>query len=81
MTHREIEKELSRIYKERSIWDGGKGPFIESAIRRRELILVKQHVLYRIEDAKRWGDKYEESLFLKIYKIIDRNLKELGEKN
>ena len=74
MKQREIEKELSKIYKERSSWDGGKGPFTELAIRRRELILIKQQILYRIGDAKRCGDRKEESFFLKIYKILDRDL-------
>ncbi|MEW6456866.1 MAG: hypothetical protein AB1410_09180 [Acidobacteriota bacterium] len=79
MTFREIKKELEKIYKERSSWDGGKGPFTESAIRQRELILMKQQVLYKIEDAKLRKNKVEESFNLELYTIINKYLKELQE--
>ena len=41
MTFKKIRSELENIYQERSKWDGGKGPFTEREIRRRELILIK----------------------------------------
>ncbi len=71
MTIKGIRNELEKIYKERKSWDGAKGPFIESVIRQRELILIKQQILYRIEDAKLMKDKIEESFNLTLYKIIN----------
>ena len=71
MTIREIRNELERIYKERKSWNGAKGPFTEPAIRQRELILIKQQILYRIEDTKLLKDKAEESFNLTLYKIIN----------
>ena len=71
MTIREIENELEGIYKERKSWSGAKGPFTEQAIRLKELILIKQQILYRIEDAKLLKDKREESFNTTLYKIIN----------
>lgn len=71
MTIKGIRNELEKIYKERKSWDGAKGPFTESVIRQRELILIKQQILYRIEDAKLMKDKIEESFNLTLYKIIN----------
>jgi hypothetical protein len=79
MRIKEVRNELEEIYKERASWDGGKGPFTESAIRQRELILMKQQILYRIEDAKLLKDKVEESFNLALYKIINDYLKEFPE--
>jgi len=79
MTIREIGSELERIYKERDSWDGGKGPFTEPAIRRRELILMKQQILYRMEGAKLLKNKVEQSFNLALYKVISDYLKELQE--
>jgi len=72
-----IRKELGKIYKERNSWDGGKGPFTESAIRRRELILMKQQILYRTEEAKLTKNKVEESFYLDLYKVVNDYLEEL----
>ena len=71
MTIKGIRNELEKIYKERKSWDGAKGPFTESVIRQRELILIKQQILYRIEDTKLMKDKIEESFNLTLYKIIN----------
>ena len=71
MTIREIKNKLEKIYKERDRWDGGKGPFTEPAIRRRELILTEQQILYRIEGAKLQRNKVEESFNLALYKVIN----------
>jgi len=70
MTIREIRSELEKIYKERRSWVGGKVPFTEPAIRQRELILIKQQLLYRIEDAKLLKYGSEKSFNLTLYKII-----------
>lgn len=77
MTTRKIRDELKKIYKERDSWDGGKGPFTPKAIRKRELVLIKQHLLYRIEDTKLLGDRNEEKFYLVLYKAVDDYLKEL----
>lgn len=71
MTIKGIRNELEKIYKERKSWDGAKGPFTESVIKQRELILIKQQILYRIEDAKLMKDKIEESFNFTLYKIIN----------
>jgi len=80
MTMREIRNELEKIYKERKSWSGAKGPVTEQAIRLKELVLIKQQILYRIEDAKLLGDKHEESFNLILYKIINDYLKELKQR-
>jgi len=80
MTIREIENELEGIYKERKSWSGAKGPVTEQAIRLKELILIKQQILYRIQDAKLLKDKREESFNTALYKIIDRNIRNLSSK-
>ena len=77
MTIREIENELEEIYKERKSWKGAKGPFTEPAIRLKELILIKQQLLCRIEEAKFLEDKCEEFFNLILYKVINDYLKEL----
>jgi len=71
MTIRKIESELEKIYKERKSWSGAKGPVTKQAIRLKELILIKQQILYRIEDAKLLKDKREESFNTTLYKIIN----------
>jgi len=77
MTISEIRNELEKIYEERNSWDGAKGPFTEPAIRRRELILMKQQILYRIEEVKLVKNKIQESFSLALYKVINNYLKEL----
>jgi len=77
MTIREIENELEEIYRERKSWNGAKGPFTEPAIRLKELILIKQQLLYRIEEAKFLEHKCEESFNLILYKVISDYLKKL----
>ena len=71
MTIKEIENELENIYKERKTWSGTKGPVTKLAIRLKELILIKQQILYRIEDAKLLKDRREESFNTILYRIID----------
>lgn len=78
MTIREIESELEKIYKERKSWSGAKGPYTEQAIRLKELILIKQQILYRIQDAKLLKDKREESFNSSLYGIIDSYIMNLS---
>jgi len=80
MTIGEIKNELKKIYKERKSWNGAKDPFTESEIRQRELVLIKQQLLYRIKDAKLFKDKVEESFNFTLYKLIYDYLKDLKEK-
>lgn len=74
MTKEDIRIELEKIFKERYTWNGAEGPFTKRAIRRRELILLKEQLLYKIEEAKKWNDKYSEVFFLKIYEVINECL-------
>lgn len=71
MTIREIRNELEEIYKERKSWNGAKGPFTQSAIRQRELILWKQAILYKIEDAKKNKDKKMEDFNIAILQMLN----------
>jgi len=64
MTHRQIKKELDKIYKERRSWNGGKGPFDKLSINRRTLILIKQQILYRLENSKIVGNQKKEFFLL-----------------
>ena len=80
MTIKEIGNELKKIYKERKSWSGAKGPFTEPVIRLKELILIKQQILYRIEDAKLLKDKREESFNSALYKIINNDIIKLNSK-
>lgn len=75
ITLKEIKNELEKIYVERRSWSGAKGPFTKKAIKQRELILLKQQILYKIEDAKLLKDISEECFNLKLLKIINDYLK------
>jgi cytochrome c biogenesis factor len=80
LTIREIRNELEKIYEERKSWNGAKGPFTESAIRRKKLILMRQQTLYQLENAKLTKNEFEESFYSEIYKVINNYLKEFSEK-
>ena len=71
MTQKEIEKELNKIYKEMKKWHiiNKKLNYIipEDEIARREELLYLQQSLYKIEDAKKEGDKNEEYSNLALY--------------
>jgi cytochrome c biogenesis factor len=77
MTLEEIKRELEKIYEEFKEWEGGKGPFTEREIRRRELILMKQQVLYLMEDAKLLRDESKEAFANDLYNVIKGYLEEL----
>jgi hypothetical protein len=49
-------------------------------IRLKELILIKQQILYRIEDAKLLKDKREESFNSTLYGIINSDIINLSSK-
>lgn len=72
-----IKRELEEIYKERKSWDGGKGNFTPTVIRYRELILIKQQVLYCLEDAVETQDKNKEIFYLEVLLIINNYLNQL----
>lgn len=69
-----IEKELQKIYKERSEWseiNKNLNYIIPNhEITKRELILSLQQILYKIEKAKKEGDKNKENFNLGIYFLI-----------
>lgn len=75
MTFRKIRNELEKIYQERKRWDGSKGLFTESTITQRKLILIKQQVLYQIEDARLAKNKGKESFNPALYKVINKYLR------
>lgn len=70
----QIKKELTKIYKERNKWDGGKGPFTKLDIKERELILVKQRILQQLEEALLFNDKGEEKFNLILLDLINERL-------
>jgi hypothetical protein len=71
MTQKEIEKELSLIYKEIRKWPTVNKELNyripENEISRREELLYLQQILYKIEDAKKEGDKKNECFNLSLY--------------
>lgn len=71
MTLKQIKEELKTIYQERKNWQGGKGPFDRLSVNQRELILCKQYILHRLEEAKRIEDKQRELFYLELYKITE----------
>ncbi|MGC8887536.1 MAG: hypothetical protein ACP5MG_10305 [Verrucomicrobiia bacterium] len=77
MTIKKIRSELKQIYQEMKGWDGSKGPFTEAAIRYRELVLIKQQLLYKIEEARSLDNKFEESFSYSLYNLINKFSQEL----
>lgn len=71
MTIKQINKELNAICKERTTWNGAKGPFTKSAIKKRGLVLIKQNLLSRIEDSTLLGEQSEEHFYALLYQTID----------
>ena len=74
MTKKEIDKELSKIYKERRSWSAinkqihYKIPEKETI--RRHLVTFAQYTLYKVEDAKKEKNKMMASFNSKLYEII-----------
>jgi len=81
MTSKEIRTELKGIYKEMDRWSYLnrfiKKPLPNEEVRRRELILWKQQILYQIEDAKLLKDKKTEAFNTELLNLTDRYLKEM----
>lgn len=75
----DINRELQEIYREMTSWEGARGPFTPSWVRFREMILIKQQVLYQLEDAIK--EEYNKQiLFLEEeLKVINDYLKYLQE--
>ena len=71
MTFKKINNELEKVYQERKSWQGGRGPFDRLSVNQRELVLCKQFILYRLEQAKRLKDKQKELFYLEVYRIIE----------
>lgn len=71
MNKKEINKEYKAIFKERTSWHGTKKPFTKSTIKKRELVLIKQNLLSRIEDSKLLGDKNEEYFNTLLFNTIN----------
>lgn len=71
MIFKQIKKELEKIYQERRSWQGGNGPFDRLSVNRRELVLIKQQILYCLEEAKSLKDEQKEPFYYEIYKITE----------
>jgi len=79
LTRKEIHKELEAIYQERRKWSGTK-VLSDSEKIRRQLIFIKQEILYQIEScypAKRNSLKKEDVFFFLILSKIESYLKKL----
>jgi len=71
MTFRQIKEETEKVYQKRRNWQGAKGPFDKLSINLRELVLCKQYILYRLQEAKYLKDKQRELFYLELYKITE----------
>jgi hypothetical protein len=71
MDMEEIRKELKDVLEDIDSWCGPKGRLPDHEVRRRELILWKQAILYKIEDAKRCGDKEIENFNTELLCVVD----------
>ena len=78
MTKRVIGKELNKIYKERKSWSAINRQLnykiLEKEIRRRELVLLAQYTLYKIEDAKNEKNKMMVSFNSELYGMLVENI-------
>lgn len=74
MTQKEIEKKLKKIYKEMNLWpevnEKLRYKIPENEVQRRESILSLQQILYKIEDAKKEGNKNKEYFNLALYYLM-----------
>lgn len=70
MTRKEIENELKRILEEMNSWQSPKYPLPNNEVRRRELILWSQSILYDIKRAKKEKDKVKESFYSVIFGLV-----------
>lgn len=74
MTQQEVEKKLKKIYKEMNLWPEVnkklKYKIPEHEVQRRESILSLQQILYKIENAKKEGDKNKEYFNLALYYLM-----------
>lgn len=81
MTNKQIKAELRSVLKEMDNWHAPKGPLPPDEVRRRELILWSQGVLYGIEDAKKKRDKVKEAFHTVIFCLIKSFLGSKGKDN
>jgi hypothetical protein len=78
LTKREIGREINKIYRERKSWStinkqlNYKIP--EKEVHRRELVLLAQYTLYKIEDAKKEKNKRIASFNSELYGIIKEHI-------
>ena len=76
----QIEKELNSVYEEMNKWTVTSDRLSDSEIRKRELVLLKRWILYRLEDAINQKNKREELFCTEVYGKIKEYLNELEEK-
>lgn len=74
MTKREIQSELSKIYKEMESWREINKKFDHAIpkdeVSRRELFLIGREVLYKLEAAKKSKDKLAERQHASTYYLL-----------
>jgi len=82
MTNKEIKKELEKIYKEIDEWSQLnrviKSPLLDNEVRKRELTLWKQQLLYCIEDASKQRDRKKKDFSIELYNVINRYLERMN---
>ena len=76
MTDEELEAAIERAIEARRKLTPLKEPPSEEEIFRRELILLRQQVLYEIQDAREFDDERSERLHIAIYRVIQKFLGE-----
>lgn len=75
MDREEIRKGLKIVLEDLDSWCGQKEHPLEREMRRRELVLWKHAILYKIEDAKKNGDKRMEDFNTELFYFVDSFLK------
>lgn len=74
MREEELEAELEAVIAERKSWHGARGPFSEREVTRRELVLWKQALLYKIQDARENGDRQAEDFNTALLDLLNSEL-------
>ncbi|RLC70992.1 MAG: hypothetical protein DRI26_06040 [Chloroflexi bacterium] len=70
MTEEELEKAIYEANEEIKNLARPTGPLPEREVRRREMLLLKQATLYKIEDARKQNRKRWEAFNIELYGLI-----------
>jgi len=71
MKNEELRNAIEDVYKERRNLPQPTGPLPEHEVIRRELLLLKQAILYRIEEARKQNKKKREMFNIELYGLIN----------